>query len=52
MILSRPTRCFGARPDGTQLLTLRLPDDRGYLNAFPLADTPEAVSPPVRGLVS
>lgn len=30
--------------DGTNLLTLHLPDDRGYLNAFPLEDTPEAVA--------
>lgn len=39
-----PYEVLWRAPDGTQLLTLRLPDDRGYLNAFPLADTPEAVS--------
>ncbi len=31
-------------PDGTRILTIHLPDDRGYLNAFPLEDTPEAVA--------
>lgn len=39
-----PYEVLWRAPDGTQLLTLRLPDDRGYLNAFPLGDTPEAVS--------
>lgn len=39
-----PYEVLWRAPDSTQLLTLRLPDDRGYLNAFPLGDTPEAVS--------
>lgn len=39
-------------PDGSCILTLHLPDKDGYLNAFPLADSPEEVCSQFEGFFS